>query len=96
MDVKKTKKKILIDMCYKVLCAYEGYENGKGSLESYQSCIRTAVVALSSQQDTEAVLNSIVLLNGLFNMGAKTRHEDVRRVVLHVTNEIGRKVEEVL
>ena len=94
--MKRTKKKILIDMVFKVLCAYEGYDEGRDSLESYQSCIRTAVVALSSQQDSDSVLNSIVLLNGLFNMGAKAKHEDVKRVVFHVTNEIERKVEEVL
>lgn len=94
--MRKTKKKILIDMVFKVLCAYEGYEEGRDSLESYQSCIRTSIVALSSQQDSNSVLNSIILLNGLFNMGAKAKHEDVKRVVLHVTNEIERKVEEVL
>ncbi len=94
--MRKTKKKILIDMVFKVLCAYEGYEDKRDSLESYQSCIRTAIVALSSQQDSDSVLNSIILLNGLFNMGAKAKHEDVKRVVFHVTNEIERKVEEVL
>lgn len=83
-------------MVFKVLCAYEGYDEGRDNLESYQSCIRNAVVALSSQQDSDSVLNSIVLLNGLFNMGAKAKHEDVKRVVFHVTNEIERKVEEVL
>lgn len=94
--MRKTKKQILISMCYKVLCAYEGYETGKESLKDYQFCIKRSIIALSSQQDTDAVLDSILLLNGLLNMGAKAKHEDVKQVVFHVTNEIERKIEEVL
>lgn len=93
--MRKTKKQILINTCYKVLCAYESYQNGNEGIKDYQACLKRAIIALSSQQSSESILGSLILLDGLLNMGAKATHEDVKQVVFHVTNEIERKLEEV-
>lgn len=94
--MRRTKKQILINTCYKVLCSYENYQDGKEGIEDYQSCLKRAIIALSSQQDSDSILDSLMLLNGLLNMGAKVTHEDVKQVVFHATNEIERKLEEVI
>lgn len=94
--MRRTKKQILINTCYKVLCSYENYQDGKEGIKDYHSCLKRAIIALSSQQDSDSILDSLMLLSGLLNMGAKVTHEDVKQVVLHVTNEIERKLEEVV
>lgn len=93
--MKKTKKQILINICYKVLCSYENYERQDGSFRDYQSCLNKAIIALTSQQDSDAIIDSIMLLKGVYNMGTKATHDDVKQIVFHVTNEIERKIEEV-
>lgn len=94
--MRKTKKQILINTCYKVLCSYENYENKKGDFHDYQSCLNKAIIALTSQQSSEAIMDSILLLKGLHNIGSKVTHNDVKQIVFHVTNEIERKIEEVV
>lgn len=94
--MKKTKKQILINTCYKVLCAYENYEAQAGSFHDYQMCLNKSIIALSSQQSSSVIEDCIILLKGLFNLGTKVSHDDVRQVVFHAMNEIERKIEEVV
>lgn len=93
--MRRTKKQILINTCYKVLCSYENYQNGKEGFEDYQACLKRAIIALSSQQAVDTILDSLILLNGLMNMGSKVTHDDVKQVIFHATNEIDRNLEEV-
>ena len=94
--MRKTKKQILINTCYKVLCSYENYEKQNGSFQDYQSCLNKAIIALMSQQNSDIVSDSVILLRGVYNMGTKVTHNDVKQIVFHVTNEIERKIEEVV
>lgn len=94
--MRKTKKQILINTCYKVLCSYENYEKQNGSFQDYQSCLNKAIIALMSQQNSDIVSDSVILLKGVYNMGTKATHNDVKQIVFHVTNEIERKIEEVV
>lgn len=94
--MRKTKKQILINTCYKVLCSYENYQEQRGSFHDYQMCLNRAIIALTSQQSSSTIEDSILLLKGIYNMGAKATHDDVKQIVFHVMNEIERKVEEVV
>lgn len=94
--MKKTKKQILINTCYKVLCAYENYESQNGSFHDYQMCLNKTIIALSSQQSSCVIEDCIILFKGLFNMGTKVTHDDIKQVVFHSMNEIERKLEEVM
>lgn len=94
--MKKTKKQILINTCYKVLCAYENYEAQNGSFYDYQACLNKSIIALTSQQEYSTIEDCILLLKGLLNMGTKITHDDVKQVIFHAMNEIERKIEEVV
>lgn len=92
----KSSKDILINNCYKVLCAFENYENGIVSFGNYTRCLNRAIISLSSQEENEVILDAMLLLNGLANMEMRVKHKDVKQVILHITNEIVRKMGEVV
>jgi hypothetical protein len=84
----------LINETYKVLCVYESYEKGLVTFENYKCCLRRVIIMLSGVTSCDVVLNSIIELNGLRILDNTVTHKDVKQIVLHITNEIKRNLDD--
>ena len=49
---------------------------------------------LSGVTSCEVILNSIIELNGLRVLGDTVTHKDVKQIILHITNEIKRNLDD--
>lgn len=88
-----SKKNILINTCYKVLCAYEKYEAQEVGYENYQNCLNKACIMLEGDEVNTIVADGVMLLKGLAHMGEGATHKDVKQAVFHITNELDRNME---
>ena len=87
------KKNILINTCYKVLCAYEKYKADEVDYANYENCLNKACIMLEGDEVKVAVADGIMLLKGLAHMGERATHKDVKQAVFHITNELDRYME---
>lgn len=88
-----TRKNILINTCYKVLCAYEKYEADEVDYVNYENCLNKACIMLEGDEVKTVITDGIMLLKGLAQMGESATHKDVKQAVFHVTNELDRSME---
>lgn len=88
-----TKKNILINTCYKVLCTYERYKAQEVDYENYENCLNKACMMLEGDEIKIVIADGIMLLKGLAQMGENATHKDVKQAVFHVTNELDRNME---
>lgn len=87
------RKNVLINSCYKVLCAYEKYEANEVDYENYENCLNKACIMLEGDIIKDSVMDGIMLLRGLAQMGESVKHRDVKQAVFHITNELDRNLE---
>jgi len=73
---------------------YESYEKGLVTFENYKCCLRRVIIMLSGVTSCEVILNSIIELNGLRVLGDTVTHKDVKQIILHITNEIKRNLDD--
>jgi hypothetical protein len=88
-----TKKNILINTCYKVLCTYERYEANEVDYVNYENCLNKACMMLEGDEVKNSVVDGIMLLKGLAQMGESATHKDVKQAIFHITNELDRNME---
>lgn len=78
-------KKRMIGKVYKVLKVYE-----EESFQNYQSCLFKTIKLLTGLH--YLWLDDYVhMLQGLFDYGENIVHDEVRTIILHITNGIDRK-----